>query len=155
MLNSSQIATLKTLVMNEGSLASAVANADDQAVADWLNADSGTKGWVTEFTTAQLLDALNWTAFIGRSVGERDALQFMFREGFVNTGRTNIQQGFSDIFSGITTAAVNQREALVAAAQRPVSRAEKALADSLVNGAYVLVFEGEVSPGEASTITRG
>lgn len=155
-MTDTQYAVLRALVLAEPTLATAIASADDQAVADWLNAASGNKGWITEFTTAQLLEAINWTTFIGRSVAEREALQFMFREGAVNTGRSNIQQGFNDIFSGGAAAAVNQRAALVSAAQRNISRAEQALSTAgLLNGAYVLAWEGQVSPGEASTITRG
>lgn len=143
------------LVNAEPTMATAIAANDDQAVADWLNGANGSKGWKSYMPLAEMLGALNFTTFIGRSVAERDALNLMFSVGGVNCGQANIKQGFADIFSGTATAAVNQRAAMSAACQRDISRAEKALTGGLSGAAHLLNWEGTLSSGDASRILRG
>lgn len=151
-----ELLTLRAAVQAEPSVWTAAQLGDDQTVADWLNAASGSNGWKTNFTVDSLLDVLNFTTFIGRSVAERDALRLMFAgSGNVNCGRTNVQQAFNDIFSGTGAAAVAQRAAITSACQRSISRAEKLLSAGLSGAAYVLTREGEISVNDASIIGRG
>lgn len=143
------------LVSAEPSMQTAIISNDDQAVADWLNGPSGNKGWRTYFSLGEMLESLNFTAFIGRTVGERDALNLMFSAGWVNCGKANVQKGFVDIFSGTAAVAVNQRAAMSSACQREITRAEQALAGELSGAAYLLKWEGLISSGDASRILRG
>lgn len=142
-------------VSADPAMQTAIANNDDQAVADWFNVASGSKGWRSYFSLGEMLDSLNFTAYIGRSVGERDALNLMFSDGWVNCGKTNVQHGFADIFSGTAAAAVNQRAAITSACQRDISRAEKTLSGGLSGAAYLLKWEGTISVNDASRILRG
>lgn len=153
-----QSAVLKAGILADATTATIVANADDMAMADWFNAPdpSGRKCWKTVFTKDELLDCLNYTALIARSAGERETLGFMFSSGSVNPSRENVRQGLSDIFSGSTAVAINQRASLIVAMQRQMTRAEALIATGPdAQGVYTLTWEGFVSYGEAGMIVRG
>lgn len=79
--------------------------------------------WRTQVPTADCKKAMVWTEFISRSVGERDAWQFMLSNGFINAADVNVRQGITDIFSGAGGAA--SRAALTALAKTKATRAQK------------------------------
>jgi hypothetical protein len=85
---------------------------------------------------------------IARSQGERDALQLMLSRGIVEPWRTNIRQGFADIFSGAGTAAVDTRNNVTAVCKRTATYAEKLFATGTGSDAVpaTLGFEGELQP---------
>ena len=108
-------------------------NAPDPSLADC---------WKTSLTLLQALDVVNWTEFIGRSQGERDAFRMIFMGfGAVNPSKPNIRTAFLDIFSG--PGGATTRAALTAVAKRKMTRAERLFATN-GSGVFTLVYEGQV-----------
>lgn len=154
-LTSAQLATFKTAILADSNLTALVSANDTAAIAAYYNAASpgGEKAWLTNMTLKQVLKAIVWTEFIGRSQGERDCLRMMLM-GSTNTAGIdasdgNIRQGFTDIFSGPSGAAT--RTNLTNAAQRVMNRLEKLFATGPVSGVYTLVVEGTTTHNEVST----
>jgi hypothetical protein len=89
--------------------------------------------WRTSVSQSEIVGApspdatsWSWTAYIGRSQGERDAWREMFADaGAINPSLDNVRQGLADIFSGTTGTA--QRAHLLAIGRRKASRVEKLL----------------------------
>jgi hypothetical protein len=152
MLTASQMITLHLALVGDSTMAEAVANADDIAIAAWCNAPVAEKCWKTKLTIDEVQDAMNWTTFIGRSTGERDAFRTMFSQGEVNPAKSNVRTGLDDIFSGTAAQAVALRAALSAVSQRTMTRAEKILATGPVSSVYTLTFEGHISYADASVL---
>lgn len=150
MLTTPQLQTLKTAMLAEPSLTTAVAAGDDTTIAAFFNQADPTlaDAWRTSLSLTEVLAVINWTEYIGRTQGERDAFRTMLTTGQVAPSRPNIRQGFQDIFSGPNGAIT--RPALTAAAKRKMTRAEKLLATGPTDGAFDLTFEGMLTPGEAS-----
>ena len=69
----------------------------------------------------------DWSAYISRSVGERDGWVRMFNTSLtINPSLPNVRQGIGDIFSGGT--GTDQRAHLLAIARRNANRLEALLA---------------------------
>ena len=103
--------------------------------------------WKTSLSLLQALDVVNWTEFIGRSQGERDAFRMIFMGfGVVNPSKLNIRTAFLDIFSGPSGATT--RVALTAVAKRKMTRAERLFATD-GTGVFTLVYEGQVQSEDA------
>jgi len=115
---------------------------DTIAIRNYYNEASPTLAdcWKTFLSLLDVLNVVNWTEFIGRSQGERDAFRMMFMgtQG-VNPSRSNIRQGFLDIFSG--PGGATTRVALTALAKRKMTRAERLFATN-GSGVFTLTFEG-------------
>lgn len=101
--------------------------------------------WKSNVSSADAKSAMVWTEYIGRSVGERDAWQFMLADNTINAGDPNVRQGIQDIFSGPQGA--GSRIALVAIAKRDATRAEALFATGTGIDASpaALTFEGVLS----------
>lgn len=145
-MTNSQLATLKSSIAADPVLAAKPSTADGafeiaQAynLPDVTNADA----WRTSMSLDEVLAAVVWTEFIGRSQGERDAFRTLVSSGFINPGRANVRQAFLDIFSGPSGTAT--RAALSAAAKRKMTRGERLFATGPTGGAFDLTFEGGVS----------
>ena len=106
-------------------------------IAAWYSAQASPSYWLwrtsifeSEITRSASADATtwSWTAYIGRSQGERDAWARLFMGGGsgMNPSLTNVRQGLADIFSGAGGSA--QRTHLLAICRRPALRVEKLLA---------------------------
>lgn len=150
-LTTAQIATLAADIQTHPELDQywqGAAN-DNVAIRDYYNAADPTLAdcWRTSFSLAQAHAVTNWTEFIGRSQGERDAYRFMFMVGPVNPADPNIRGGFTDIFSGPSGAIT--RAALAAAAKRKMTRAERRFATDTGQSTFTLSFEGLVTSVEA------
>lgn len=148
MLTTQQLATLKADILADPQLAALPANDDGAfaiAAAYNLAASPAWVVWRTELPTKDVIDALDWTAFIGRSAGEREAFTFMLRNGVINPARPNVRQGIADIFSGVGGTA--QRTALLAMAKRAATRAEKLFSTGTGSDAApaTMTFEGNLS----------
>jgi len=78
--------------------------------------------WKTNIPTSDAKVAMDWTEFIGRSAGEREAWTFMISNNTINAADVNIRQGIQDIFSG--AGGSNTRTNLVAIAKRNALRIE-------------------------------
>ncbi|MBC7964231.1 MAG: hypothetical protein H7Y05_14965 [Steroidobacteraceae bacterium] len=152
MLTPAQKVILRTMVMSDPTITAIVAAADDIAIAAWLNTPVVEKCWKTSMDISEVHDIMDWTEFIGRSVGEKAAFTCMFVMGFVNPSRPNIRSGLNDIFSGTGAKPIALRAAFLTIMQRPMTRAEKTVATGPVNGTYTLTFEGELSYADASEL---
>jgi hypothetical protein len=152
MLTATQITLLHAALIADASMAASVAAADDIAIAAWFNTPVAENCWKTKLTIDEVQDAMNWTTFIGRSVGERDAFRTMFNQNEVNPSKENVRLGIADIFSGTAATAVNLRAAIMGVAQRTMTRAEKILATGPVSSVYTLTFEGQLSYADASAL---
>jgi len=149
-LTPAQIATLATDIQTHPELAEFYVGAanDNVAVRDYYNAPDPTLAdcWRTSMSMAEALKSVNWTEFIGRTQGERDAFRMMFSLGSVAPSDANIRAGFTDIFSG--PSGVTTRTALTAAAKRKMTRAELLFATGPAT--FTLTHEGAVSSTEVS-----
>lgn len=101
--------------------------------------------WRSNIPTSDVKKAINWTEYIGRSVGERSAFELIVSNGIVNASDANVRAGFADIFSGpqgATTLA-----ALTAIAKRLATRIEKLLATGTGSDGSpaTMGFEGLIS----------
>lgn len=150
-LTTGQLATLKAdIIVNFPS----VPNNDDGnfeiAAAYNLAATPAWIVWKTALETKTIFDALEWTAFIARSAGERDAFQLMMRNGVINPSQANVRQGISDIFSG--PGGATQRASLLALAKRSATRAEKLFSTGTGTdlSPATLTFEGNLSFADIS-----
>lgn len=160
----SQYATLKASILADPSLADAVEAADDQEIADAYNAPASPDFWVwkTKLTrpdieSAASQDGTTWsyTAFIGRSQGERDCWREMMAEGSINPSLPNVRQGVADIFSG--TAGAAQRTHLLAVSRRKASLFEKLLAsggDGSTSSPATMSVEGPLTYADVSKALR-
>lgn len=147
-LTTAQYQTLKTAINADSALSSQPNNSDGAfAIAAALNqlADPAFIVWKSSVSTADCKTATNWTEFIGRSAGERDAWQFMLSNGTINPSQPNVRQGISDIFSGAQ--GVTTRTALLALSKRSATRAEKIFATGTGSDATpaTMGFEGNLS----------
>lgn len=147
-LTPAQIQTLRTDILADPAFASVPNNDDGHfAIAAAYNqqASPNFTVWKTSVFTKDVFDGLNWTEFIARSAGERDAFTLMMRNGVINPSRPNIRQGLNDIFSGAGGA--NTRTALLAIFKRLTTRAEKLFAAGTGSDATpaTMTFEGSLS----------
>lgn len=155
-LTPDQYTSLKTAILAEPALATAVQNADDIAIAEFFNQPSGTdQCWRNDFTPAQMRAAMLQGAaeLDGLTVGRRDSLFWLTAES-VDAGNPAVRQAFID-FTGGSSPATNTRSALNAAAKRPITKFEKIFATGPVSGAYVLVVVGPLHYSDAGTALRG
>jgi hypothetical protein len=127
MLTTAQLATLKTDIQAQGTLAAAVSAADWQTVAAFYNANSSSAIWLPSVPVATLASAIDWstTALTGGNGGfqslaqaARDAYFALTQGGSVDATQTNVRNGFSSIFPA------NVASALAAVAQRTATRLE-------------------------------
>jgi hypothetical protein len=125
----------------------------NQTIAALYNANATPDFWVWKTSVSEddivgqpSVDGtqFSWTAFIGRSQGERDGWMRLFRSGKVNPSFTNVQQAIADIFSGAGAIPVAQRTHILTAFRRKATRLEKLLASGAGSTAApaTLTFEG-------------
>jgi len=148
MLTTEQQATLKAFIEADQTL-NAIPNTIDGAfaVADLINEEASPSFvvWKTDLPTRDCKKAMVWTEYIARSVGERDAWQFMLSNGTINPADANVRQGILDIFSG--PGGVGSRAALTAIAKRNATIVEKLFATGTGTDASpgTMTFEGTIS----------
>ena len=150
MLTDSQIAILAADMAANPALAAFITAGDDVALANYYNESVAEEAWKTKIELSDIFDVLDWTSFIGRSQGERDAFRFMFTNGMINPSQVNVRTALDDIFSGGQPAAVAQRDAITALNKRTMNRVEKLFATGPVDGVYTLSVEGSLSYTDAS-----
>jgi hypothetical protein len=155
-LTGPQIATLRTTVLAEPTLATARNTGDDAAIANWLNAIAATPyiAWKSRVPFQEVADATNaaeLAAITAANVSRYSTLMQISPNGIVPT--TDRRSAFEDIFSGAN--GVNTRAKLGNAGtlwKRQASRAEGLLATGTGTDASpgTLTWEGSVTNTEAS-----
>jgi hypothetical protein len=153
MLTAAQLLTLKADILADPVLAAQPMNDDGHfaiAAAYNLAASPVWRVWKSSVTTADCKDVVNWTEYIGRSVGERGAFEFLLSNGTINPSRSNVRQGIADMFSGAQGQVT--RLALLALGKRDATRAEKLFSTGTGSDAVpaTMLFEGVLSFADVS-----
>jgi hypothetical protein len=144
-LTPAQLQTLKAAIVADPALNAQPQTTDGAfAIADALNAlaSPAFRVWRSAVPTKDVKNAIVWTEYISRSVGEKSAFELMISNGVINPSDANIRQGILDIFSGPSAAVT--RTNLTEMGKRDATRAEKLFAvgtGSDVSPA-ALTFEG-------------
>lgn len=176
-LTSAQIATLKTLVQGEASLAQAIQTGQDSQIAAWLNTAASPSYFVWRSNTpaSDIMDAITWAnltpadAVDGTATFTNRALVCQAKQlnlQILLQGRESVATGKSSVRGGLTDALTNvpagASGALVdagwlgagkvkAAITRVATNAEKALATGTgTSGTPAsLTFEGDITVNDA------
>lgn len=153
-LTRTQKDTLKAAVLAEPTMATPVAQANDQAVADWLNAAVSYVAWKTRLTEAEMHAAYVWTELDNLAQAKFNQLTLLLKPGWINPSLANVRQGILDIFA--TAALAATRAALIALAKRTVTRAEQLLATGTgtTGNPGTMGAEGTIAEVEAGDILR-
>lgn len=152
--NPAQLATLRTLVLAEPSLATARQTGDDQAIAAWLNGNASPDFWVykTNVSNDEIGDAMNGTEVAGLSSLNMQRLQLLaaYSGGSQNPSRADRRAAFDASFSGAGGATT--RAALAVLWRRLTTRAEKALATGTgsTGSPALMGWEGTITAEQAS-----
>jgi len=150
-LTQPQLATLKALALADGTAAVYIATADDQALADWLNTPTTHIVWRNSMNTQMSRSAIiaGATQLDALTVSKRDSLLWLCSET-LNPSDANVRSALDDLCGTQTTL----KTALQSAQKRTATRAEKALATGTGTASVpaTLVWEGNMSPGEASSV---
>lgn len=77
----------------------ALANRNDQAIADWYNQSTSTKAWRDVVEKQELFDAMNLATFDSVSAGKRDAWKIMLDMAPLNFTKASNRKGVVDIFA--------------------------------------------------------
>jgi hypothetical protein len=126
-LTNAQKANLKTAILAEAPLASAVAARRDADIAAYCNAPvvPAQIGWKVANTPRDIFEATNLNEYIARSVAERNAYDLILRIAGESDGvaidatRGAIRSAIVNIFSGATNS--NSRAAILTAMTEPVT----------------------------------
>jgi hypothetical protein len=152
-LTQAQYDALATDILGDPTLATAVANNDDQAIAAAYNAAATPAFWVWktsvsrgEYLFGTSVDSTTFTfngnGFVGRTQGELAAWRELFTlQDATNPSLQKVQDAFADIFSGTGNAAAN-RTHLAATSRRVATRVERL---------FVTGAGSTGSPGRTST----
>lgn len=156
MLTDAQMQTLKTLAAADQVAATYFDGNHDGELAAWFNAADATYTvWRSNVTDGEILaDAgFDWTRVDNLTVGKSRIWEYLFKFGSINPSQPNVRSGIQATWVG-TAADLAVQAVVLAKCKRLASRAEKALASGLGTSASpsVMGFEGQISPGEASTI---
>ena len=128
-LSNSQLQILKTDIANNSDLNVHPQTPDGAFAVSALynlNARPDYFVWRTRIPAREVRKNVVWTEYIGRSVGEKNAFEFMMSDGEIDGSDSNIRTGITDIFSGGTGATT--RANLTALAKRVSTRFEKLFA---------------------------
>lgn len=159
---SPQRTTLRNAALAEPSIAQAITNGDDGAVAAWFNGIASPAYWVwrTNVTRKELYHSTsvdgttwNWTTFKAQSQGEQGAWVQMFMGDQADFSLPNLRSAVANIFG----AGNAQTTHILTVARRQATVAEKALATGAGTTAApsVMGAEGAVTPGDVALILRG
>lgn len=151
MLTTEQIATLKALALADPTALALIQNVDDIGLAAWFNADTTFVVWRTSMSTGLSRGAIitGATQLDALTAGKRDSLLWLCSET-LNPTDPAVRAAIDDLCGTQNTL----KAALVSAQKRNATRAEKALATGTGTTAVpgLLVYEGKLSYGEASTV---
>lgn len=158
-LTTQQRQTLKTAITAEPTLATAIAQGDDQAIADWLNAATAFVVWRTSVAVDEIMaNGFVWTEIDALGNGKARIWEWMSRLGTINPSKANVRQGLRDCFETAAPGTFGNRTTGVGGLQphlrRTASRAEQLLASGTGTTANPgsLAAEGVITPADASLV---
>jgi len=155
MLNDAQITILANDINNstDPEVIAARDTRNDTLMAEIYNRDSAYWVWRTSLTEEELVSdtspdgtVWDWTVFIGRSQGERDAFARIFNtDHTINPALAQVRSGLADIFSGPQGA--DQRTHMLAMGKRLATRGEELFATGTGSSASpgTMDFEGAIT----------
>ena len=152
MLTEAQTATLKTAVLADPTALALLNAANDQGLADWLNADAPgpVKAWVDNADRGSLFEATPITSFDGLTAGKRDAWNLMLANAPVNFARNKMRKAVTDIWQAADATAI------LTAFTENASRAENIIGGTSATDSTVTALKrdwvGTVSAAEASRL---
>lgn len=152
MPTNAQLLTLRAAAMADGTAAGYIATADDQALADWLNAGQPSfYVWRSSLTPDMARTAVvqGATQLDALTAGKRDSLFWLLSES-VNPSDASVRAAIDDLCGTQNTL----KGALQAALKRTTTRAEKLLASGTgtISVPATLAYEGYLSAAEASGV---
>ena len=152
MLTNDQLLALRAAAMADGTAAGYIATADDQALADWLNAGQPSfYVWRSSLTPDMARTAVvqGATQLDALAAGKRDSLFWLLSES-VNPSDALVRSAIDDLCGTQNTL----KGALQAALKRTTTRAEKLLASGTgtISVPATLSYEGYLSAAEASGV---
>lgn len=152
MLTEQNYVALKAAALADQTAAGYIAAADDQALADWLNADQPTfYVWRSALSPDRSRTAVvkGATQLDALTVGKRDSLLWLLSES-VNPSDDTVRAAIEDLCGTQNIL----KGALQAEFKRTATRAEKILSSGVgTSGAPArLTYEGYLSAAEASTV---
>jgi hypothetical protein len=151
-LTPAQLATLKTAILAEPSLSTAVATADDQAIANWFNEPSSpaVAVWKPVVDIQALNSAIAWADMVVLTQEKQLTYQSMIWANQVDMTDNQVRQGLKAVFGAASTSYT----AIVAIGQRTATRYE-ALFSSGAGPKVSTVFGEALTPQAVSTALRG
>jgi hypothetical protein len=161
-LTPTQRATLKTAIQAEPSLATALAQGNDVAVAAWCNTPSPFVVWRTRVEVDEIMsNGFVWTEVDNLTAGKARIWQWMSQLGAINPSKQNVRQGLRDCFEAAAPGTYGDRVAGTGGLQphlrRAATNAERVLATGTGTIAQpgLMTVEGTVSLCDVSQILRG
>ena len=163
-LTPTQRETLKTAIEAEPSLATALAQGNDVAVAAWCNTPSAIVVWRTRVDVDEIMgNGFVWTEIDNLAIGKARIWEWMSRLGAIDPSKSNVRQGLRDCFEAQAPSTYGDRVAGTGGLQphlrRPATNAEAVLASTAQAGTNaapkLLRAEGTVSISDVSQILRG
>lgn len=152
MLTTAQLQTLKTFAQADPTAAGYIAAAQDQLLADWLNADAPgpVKGWRVDVSRAELFEATPITQFDALSAGKRDAWRLLMENSPIDFSRNKMRAAVTDIW------AAAQATSVLTACTENATRAENALGGASATDGSVTALKrnwtGTLSAADASLV---
>lgn len=154
MLTEAQLIALAADIAADPILSAYPNNSDGNfAIAELYNLDATPAWyvWRSNIPIDEVRQAIVWTEYIDRSVGERETFLLMIANHALDASEVNVRQGIADIFSG--PQAVGTRAALLALGKRTASRAEKLFSSGTgtEDNPATMEFEGNLSYRDVET----
>lgn len=152
-LTQQQLTALKTDILAQGSLATAVSTRDGEAIAAFYKtqASPAFTVWKTQVSIGEVGKSFNGAELAGLTTANLTRLQTiaMYLAAGVNPSIAGNRQFFDDVFSG--AGGTNTRAALLVLWKRLANRAEKLFATGTGSDAVpaTMAFEGEISSADA------
>lgn len=143
-LSSTQKCTLRADMDTHPELTAAIVAEDVAAIAVYYNTDSagGELCWRSFVSIDEIWNSMDWTEYQALSRSVQATFELLTQFGNLATGQENVRDGLAQIFAG--PGQVNTRTALIAVAQRIMTRGELLFADT-TNSPATLVVEGAIS----------
>jgi hypothetical protein len=107
-LTPAQRTTLRTALLAEPTIATAVANRDDGAITVWCNGASATDAWLAAADQRALFEAIDLTKYDALTGGKRASWELLARNVPIDIGRGKMRQAVLDVWGATDSIAVLQ-----------------------------------------------
>ena len=145
-----QLQTLAAAIRAETNQAcvDALANRNDVAMEQWINADSAQSAWNPAMTAIDMFEVTDVTKFDGLVAGKREAWRLMLDFAPINFGRQKFRKAVTDAWGTADS------KAILTACTRPATNGEKYLGGTTATentiSAWKLSFPGNIGISDIS-----